>query len=197
MKPRDRYYVKFGNIVHALRGTGRRLNHRRIGLFWTVAVVSLTLPWAIRSYWLPTRPAAAGQSHDVCAVLSIYDGDTMTVSCAGRKTRVRLYCIDAPEMGQEPWGRESRDHLRAMVGSLVRVAARNRDRYGRTVAEVFSENRNLNLAQVRAGWALMYRRYCRSKTYANAEADAHFANLGVWNSPGPQRAPWAWRHRVE
>jgi endonuclease YncB( thermonuclease family) len=82
-------------------------------------------------------------------VLSIYDGDTMTVACAGRKMKVRLYCTDAPEMGQGPWGWESRDHLRAITPPTVRILVRDRDRDGREVADVVvpdDSEENLNLA---------------------------------------------------
>ncbi len=126
------------------------VGHRRIVLFWSVAAVSLVAPWGIRGCQL--TPPMQTASYENCAVRSIYDGDTMTVSCAGRM-KVRLYCIDAPEMGQKPWGRQSRDYLREITPPEVRLVAHGHDRYGRTVAEVFAGAKNLNLEQVRAGRA--------------------------------------------
>jgi endonuclease YncB( thermonuclease family) len=130
-------------------------------------------------------------------VLSIYDGDTMTVACAGQKKKVRLYCIDAPEMGQEPWGRESRDHLRAITPPTVRLVVRDRDRYGREVAEVIvpdDSEENLNRAQVWAGQAAVYRRYCSEDSYIEAEYSARQMPAGVWQKPGSHQTPWIWRH---
>ena len=85
------------------------------------------------------------------AVHAIYDDDTMTVICAGRKIKVRLYCIDAPEMGQKPWGTMIRDHLRQVTGSSVRLVAHDHDCYVQMVGEVYSVSTNLNKEQVGNG----------------------------------------------
>ena len=54
-----------------------------------------------------------------CTLVSVVDGDTLSLTCNGQPTRVRLHCIDAPEMGQGAWGRASRDHLAAAIRSGV------------------------------------------------------------------------------
>ena len=71
-------------------------------------------------------------------VLSVGDGDTITVRQGGTRTKVRLACIDAPETAQRPYGQQSRQKLKALipVGSTVRLREKTKDRYGRTVAEV-------------------------------------------------------------
>ena len=68
---------------------------------------------------------------------SIYDGDTFRVKCDGREQKLRLCGIDAPFVKQ-PLGIESRDYLRTLVASSqqVIVIEMDRDRYGRSVAEV-------------------------------------------------------------
>lgn len=200
MKARNRYAntisVTFRNTLRALRRAGDHFNHRRLGLFWTVAVLSLTIPWALKGCSLPAT-GSAGRVYNDCSVLSIYDGDTMTVACAGRKMKVRLYCIDAPEMDQEPWGRESRDHLRAITPPTVRVVVRDRDRYGREVAEVIvpdDSEENLNRAQVWAGQAAVYRRYCPDGNYDEAEDAARKLPAGIWREAGEQQNPSVWRN---
>lgn len=166
------------------------LNHRRLILFWAVAALALTGPWLVPAgSWSPTE----GRVMENCRVMSIYDGDTMTVRCAGRKVKVRLYCIDAPEMGQKPWGKQSRDHLRSITSKRVRVEVRDTDRYGRTVGEVFAAKRSLNLRQVRSGWAAEYGQYCDSRRYRIAEAGAQQERIGIWSTPGLHQSPWEWR----
>lgn len=128
-----------------------------------------------------------------CAVRNIYDGDTMTVFCDGQEEKIRLHCIDAPEMGQQPWGRRSRDHLRRITPEQVEVRAIERDRYGRLVGEVLAGGRSLNLAMVDAGEAVVYDRYCSDGRYPTAERQARSAGQGVWGQPGLQQRPWAWR----
>ncbi len=46
-------------------------------------------------------------------MLSIYDGDTATLrnNSNSQTFRLRVVCVDAPEMGQDPWGKISRDRL--------------------------------------------------------------------------------------
>ena len=53
-------------------------------------------------------------------VLSVGDGDTITVLEGGTKTKVRLACIDAPETAQRPFGQQSRKKLKAAFMSSSR-----------------------------------------------------------------------------
>ncbi len=131
-----------------------------------------------------------------CAVTSIYDGDTITVQCPNQaeKTKVRFYCIDTPEMKQEPWGKESRDYLRSIIGKTVQLVEINKDRYGRTVGEVYSGGVNLNLAQVESGNAAVYDAYCKKPEYKVAERKAKQAKKGIWATEGLHQTPWKWRN---
>jgi Micrococcal nuclease (thermonuclease) homologs len=96
---------------------------------------------------LVTWPAEAFAA----TVLSIGDGDTIRVRQAGRPTTVRLACIDAPEMAQSPYGQQARLYLqqRLPIGREVVLDVKTTDRYGRTVAEVFS---GVNINLVRTCW---------------------------------------------
>jgi endonuclease YncB( thermonuclease family) len=137
-----------------------------------------------------------GISAGECAVTKIYDGDTMTLQCAGQseKTKVRMYCIDTPEMRQKPWGTKSRDYLRSIASSKVKLVQHDKDRYGRIVGEVFTlDGKNLNLAQVEAGQAAVYEAYCKKPEYSRAQKQAQAAKLGIWAEPGLQQSPWDWR----
>ncbi|MBK1732764.1 thermonuclease family protein [Thiococcus pfennigii] len=163
--------------------------HQRIPLFWILAGLGLAAPWLLGG-WLPLGPPATQ-----CAVASIYDGDTLRAECGGEKIKVRLYCIDAPEMAQAPWGRESRDHLRRITPKTVRLVEHDRDRYGRTVGEVYDGETSLNLALVAAGQAAVYPQYCADRRYYAAEREARRAGLGIWERDGAWQRPWEWRRR--
>lgn len=132
---------------------------------------------------------------DECEVIKVYDGDTLTLQCPGRPelTRVRMYCIDTPEIKQTPWGIQARDHLRSIIGKTVQLKEIDKDRYGRIVGEVYSGDVNLNLAQVKAGKAAVYRSYCKKSEYDLAEKQAQTAKSGIWSQPGLQQRPWEWR----
>jgi len=171
-------------------------NHKRLPLFWAAAIAAIVSPWII------DFPGMSGESgaEEICEVRSIYDGDTMTVKCRGERMKVRLYCIDAPEMKQRPWGKESRDYLLAITPKTVRILPKTKDRYGRTVAEVWTHDgddiqENLNLAMVWAGRAVVYKNYCGEKIYFTAEANARRVKSGVWEKAGEQQNPWGWRKK--
>ena len=130
-------------------------------------------------------------------ILSIGDGDTIRVLQAGKALTVRLACIDAPESAQAPFGQQARTYLqqRLPIGREVSLDIKTTDRYGRSVAEVFS-GVNINLALVEDGKAFAYRQYlrgCDAKVYLEAEDRASRARLGVWQVPGGITRPWDFR----
>ena len=130
-------------------------------------------------------------------VLSIGDGDTIRVRQAGKALTVRLACIDAPETAQSPYGLKARTYLqqRLPIVREIGLNIKTTDRYGRSVAEVFS-GVNINLALVEDGQAFAYRQYlsgCDAKAYLGAEDRASRARLGVWQVKGGITRPWDFR----
>jgi endonuclease YncB( thermonuclease family) len=132
------------------------------------------------------------------AVLSIGDGDTITITNGAQKTRVRLACIDAPETAQSPYGMESRQALQKLlpIGSEVTVRTKATDRYGRTVGEVLKGSTNINQSLVGSGNAFVYWQYirgCDRQTYSSLENEARLNGSGVWGIPGGIQRPWDYR----
>ena len=126
------------------------------------------------------------------------DGDTLRVNDTGKRLTIRMACIDAPETAQRPYGAASRQRLQelAPVGSVVLLRPQTIDKYGRTVAEVFRNGQNVNLAMVSSGQAFAYRKYlsaCDGSAYLAAEAAAQRQRIGVWAVPGGIQRPWDWR----
>ena len=131
-------------------------------------------------------------------VISVGDGDTITVTNGAQKIRVRLACIDAPETSQSPYGMESRQALQKMlsIGAEVTVRTKATDRYGRTVGEVLKAGTNINQSLVGSGNAFVYWQYisgCDRQTYSRLENDARLRKLGVWSVPGGIQRPWDYR----
>jgi len=177
--------------IKSLIGLVRRLHKQKYPVLAIViiAIASLLVNNnLLKNAFSPTAP-------NECQVLKVYDGDTMTLQCAGKseKTKVRMYCIDTAEIRQKPWGHQARDHLRSIAGETVRLVEINKDRYGRTVGEVYNGEMNLNLAQVQAGQAAVYDTYCKKPAYKLAENQAKQANLGIWSKYGAHQSPWEWR----
>jgi len=170
--------------------------HRRLPLFWTVAVVGVVGPWALRVP-LSADVALANGRQTSCEVASVHDGDTMTLRCPGRGTiKVRLYCIDAPEIEQAPWGRRSTDHIEGLAGPTVRLVDHGRGRWGRVIGQIFTPaGVNVNRQMVADGWASVYPNHCNAARYYRAQDSAREMRLGVWSEPGAHQRPWDWRRR--
>ncbi len=133
-----------------------------------------------------------------CSLKRVGDGDSVNLSCTGQAVKVRLYCIDAPEMGQRPWGDQAKAYLKAMLPEQLLIRPIEKDRYGRTVAELFStgeDRQNYNLAMIMAGQARVYRRYCKLDEYIEREQQARSYQVGIWSKPGLHQQPWKWRRK--
>ena len=107
-------------------------------------------------------------------IASCYDGDTCTTT---NGERVRLACIDTPEMKASTRLRptstksatydntsaiESRDYLRQLVaGKRVSIRRITTDRYGRTIAELLVDDINVGQEMVIIGHAELYRKYTK------------------------------------
>ncbi len=132
------------------------------------------------------------------SVLSIGDGDTITVREGSQRIKVRLACIDAPETSQSPYGMEARKALQRLlpIGSEVTLKTKAVDRYKRNVAEVLKGSTNINQILVRSGDAFVYWQYisgCDRQTYSRLENDARLKRLGIWSVPGGTQRPWDYR----
>ncbi|WOD39602.1 thermonuclease family protein [Nodosilinea sp. E11] len=82
---------------------------------------------------------SAATTLPTATVVSVGDGDTLRVQGQTGPITVRLACIDAPESNQA-FGSEASLRLRQLLatGQAVEVRAIERDRYDRTVAELYS-----------------------------------------------------------
>lgn len=131
-------------------------------------------------------------------VVGVSDGDSLTVlDESNQQHRVRLAEIDAPERGQ-PWGDRSREALSALVfGKTISVQQTDTDRYGRVVARVFSDGRDVNRTMVEQGAAWAYRQHTQDQTLIATEGRARRERAGLWSMGDAQTVPpWQWRQGV-
>jgi endonuclease YncB( thermonuclease family) len=167
---------------------GRRQGFWRLrgaaALIGLISVLSVVAAWA---------ETLSGQ------VISVADGDTVTVRDAAQQVhKIRLAGIDAPE-SRQPYGQRARQSLSEMVaGQWVEVDYDKADRYGRLVGKVQVDGVDVNLEQLRRGLAWHYKRYEEEQSpedrqvYAQAERRAQAEYLGLWRDRQPQ-APWDYR----
>ncbi len=122
------------------------------------------------------------------------DGDTFEI----RGERIRLFGIDAPEMGQPWWdengierdaGASGRDALASLIdGRKLAIKVLREDRYGRSVAIVKVDGRDVGRSLVRQGFAFATP---GSTRYRRAELSARRRKRGLWR--GELEKPWDYR----
>ncbi len=146
------------------------------------------------------KPDVAENKPGAIEVVGVNDGDTVTVLFADekRQQKVRLATIDAPEYSQ-PYGKKSREHLSDLVfRKKIRLREMGRDKYGRIIGEIFLDEKNINVEQIRSGFAWHYKHHERQQTfkerviYSQAEKYAREKRLGVWQDRDPI-PPWDFR----
>ncbi|MEB6579971.1 thermonuclease family protein [Enterobacter quasiroggenkampii] len=131
-------------------------------------------------------------------IVRVLDGDTVEIVAGNVATRVRLNGIDAPEKAQ-PFGQRSRQALTAIVsGKTVLAVGDRRDRYGRLLATLILNGRDINATQVSSGmaWVYRYQGNATEPEYLRYERDARTARRGLWSEGEPvEPAIWRKQHR--
>lgn len=136
-------------------------------------------------------------------MMDVIDGDTIMVAPAGdtsTPTVVRLYGIDAPEIGQA-YGEESAAWLKARLpkGRKVEIVHYDMDKYGRVVAVVYIKGKAVNTEMVSGGLAWVYPQYCRAKfcrAWKENEKLARKEESGLWAGDEEDTVePWVWREK--
>ena len=115
-------------------------------------------------------------------VSHVVDGDTIKVRPAegGKPLSVRLRDIDAPEICQAG-GKASREALKALVaGREVAVNGRHHDDYGRVLARITLDGRDVGEVMVVKGQAWSYRYRKNPGRYAAQQAEAEAARRGLF-----------------
>jgi micrococcal nuclease len=155
-----------------------------------------------------TPPDATTEASEITGkVVHIIDGDTIDILTADKtKIRIRFNGIDAPETGQ-PFGRNAKQYLSEFIGGqTVRVVTHDKDRYGRTIGDVYLKDVPgsnfrpgtilpdwyVDRELVKRGLAWHYKKYSDDENLAMDEIRAKDLKLGLW-SDARSIPPWDWR----
>jgi len=142
-------------------------------------------------------------------VTEVHDGDTVSIkvkSFAGfplKIERVRLIGIDAPELKQDPWGRNAKKHLKKLLSESdwvvnVEFDVDQRDKYGRLLGYLWNRRSGtlINEKMIEDGYAVLYT-FPPNVRYADrlidAQKRAHARGLGIWGNKGLTKYPAQWR----
>jgi micrococcal nuclease len=137
----------------------------------------------------PSVTAATYMEHPGLArVTYVLDGDTIVVDYKNRYEHVRFLRIDTPEWYERGY-EEATEALRGLIeGKWVRLefeesGIERRDVYGRLLAYVFLDSKNINLEMVRRGWTPFWTKYGAGRYAADfreAEKEAREFRRGLW-----------------
>jgi len=151
----------------------------------TVILLGLLILLAARLDRFETRKAEGS------AIVN--DGDSLTLGTE----RIRMRGIDAPEYQQTcrkdgadyACGKMARQALvRLISGNPVTCSGWQRDRYGRLLGDCKAGGKDLNRAQVEAGWAIAY------GDFEAEQAIARTGKAGIWAGTFDQPQDWRESH---
>lgn len=194
--------ARAGGAPGRLAGSGWRTG---CGPAW-MAAVALLAAMAPAQARQPAVAEAAYAFSLTGRVVSVADGDTMTLLVDKRRERIRLASIDAPEVTKDskrpgqPMAQQSRKALADLVaGKTLTVRCYEKDRYQRNVCDVMlPDGSSANQHQVAAGlaWANMEKRgrFMRDDALPELERQARRARLSIWQRTDAV-APWVWRYQ--
>ncbi|HEX7055316.1 MAG TPA: thermonuclease family protein [Burkholderiales bacterium] len=142
-------------------------------------------------------PATAPAAELSGRVIAVHDGDTLTLLAEGRKLRLSLSGIDAPELDQR-YGWKALRSLKALCrGKAAKAVERGKDDEGRLLASVSCDGEggavDASAEQVKRGLAWVFRTYLPlgSPLY-ELETSARLLQRGLWQDKDPV-PPWEWR----
>lgn len=174
-----------------------RAIYRGLGVALVAAVLAIGPAAGLRAR--ASSPTVPSGRRLAVQVVRDVDGDTLYVRYSdGAEGYVRLVGIDAPEDVKPGYPVECGS--RRAAASMTRLAAGREaelvtdptqdrfDRYGRLLAYVYVDGRNVNRAQVRRGWAEVYlydhNPFEQVRRFRRAQAKARSEGAGVWGRCG-------------
>lgn len=129
-------------------------------------------------------------------VVSVSDGDKITVLHEGAGEKIGLYGIDTPDIDQ-PFGKRAKQFTSVMVyGKTIEIDTMGKDQYGRTLGVVTVDGKSLNELLIKNGLAWVYRKFCKAticEDWIDLEFVARYDKIGIWSEPNPI-PPWDFRH---
>jgi endonuclease YncB( thermonuclease family) len=129
----------------------------------------------------------------VAKVVTVHDGDRLTIRHDGYNETIHIKDIDCPELKQ-PHGKQAKHATSAYVGNRdVVVRGLIRDKQGRVSAEVLlQDGRNVGHELLKEGLAWWKKSSSGDRSLETLEELARASRKGLWADPNPV-PPWKWK----
>jgi len=118
-------------------------------------------------------------------VTHVVDGDTLDVTLNNLTQRLRLLGINTPEK-KNPGYEEATSFLKQYEGKKMEIEDRGKDKYSRTLAYIYFNDKLINAEILKQGLATLYV-YEKDENYdklKKAEEEARNNNRGLWKKSG-------------
>ena len=127
-------------------------------------------------------------------VVSVYDGDSLTLLVDNEQIKVRLAAIDAPERRRgQAFNKVAKQFLSDSVfAKTVEVLKIGDAGWNRELGFVVVDGTNVNAELIKQGYAWHYKEYSDDETLARFELEAREAKRGLWVDAEPV-PPWEFR----
>ena len=130
-------------------------------------------------------------------VIRIVDGDTFDLLTEGMAIiRIRMNGIDCPESKQANFKLCKEALSDFIFGKIVWVIIHKKDRWKRSLADVYLDQKNINYEMVKEGFAWHFTKYSSDVDLARLEKTARKFKKGLWAAPNPI-PPWQFRRPVK
>ncbi len=152
----------------------------------------------------PVHQLYASPALQEARVIAVNDGDTVTIRMNGKQFRTRLIGLDAPEMGQEPWGKKAREHLRTLLKDSgwnvsVETDIEKFDKYGRLLVYVWTKDKTfINERMLADGYAVLFTFTPNTKyvdLFRKAQRNARDNKSGIWRPDGLKERPTEYKKK--
>lgn len=152
-------------------------HHIMAGLVFALLVICPALSWA----------------DFVARVITVQEGDRLTIHHDGLNEVIYLKDIDCPDLKQ-PYGKQAKRVVAAYVGNRdVVLRGLMRDKQGRVTAEVLlPDGRNVGQELLKEGLAWWKKSASSDTGLEVLEELARAEGKGLWSEPNPV-PPWKWK----
>jgi len=126
-------------------------------------------------------------------VVTVYEGDRLTIRHDGRNETIYIKNIDCPELKQA-YGKQAKHAIAAYVGSrdvMVRALKRGRNGLG-AAAILLQDGRNVGHELLKEGLAWARPEKGQDQSLEDMEQLAKAERKGLWSDSNPV-APWKWK----
>ena len=175
------------------------------GLFLLGNIYSIVLViYLSTACLLSCQQADAQPKQREARIVRVYDGDTVLLLMDNETYLTRLIGFDAPEMGQEPWGKKAREHLWTMLKDSgwnvsVETDLEKYDKYDRLLVYLWTTDKTfINERMLADGYAVLFTFQPNSKyvdLFKKAQRNAREKRSGVWGPDGLKERPTEYKKK--